>query len=814
LLSNSGFVLLLILKGMWRSTLPLLLMLQVALQAQSVPALQCVANAGVPPTLRTEGLTEEAGDIVLQCTGGQPTAKGASVPVGNLTVTFNTNITNRTLGNTPFADGLLMIDEPQPANQKLAATTAASTISPDAASQTGTGAGLSFQSGAIPNLFPGTLNNVNQISFAFPNDGIAQGTSRTFRITNVRVNASIPGSGSAAQVVAFISLTPTTGAPPVTVGSNLIVGNIQQSLQTNLIASSASGCIGSNPVFLNGQPIDAGNPPGGAAILSYKGRFPAAFKTPAQSLQNTPGGIYTTDGGFNYPGTSAFNFGTRLAAVFNNIPDGVRLFVSPTNIFSPFGGEIFDGVGARLIVPSVPSGQVTAPEVAIANHAAEVIWEILDRNALGQQNSMEFGVWEVWAGSLAAPTPGTATVNMSYAPISGSTAGAVDSSPTLIPRFLDTSVPRLMASVLSCGGTSTTLGNIPDSRPCYYPGAGGLFFPYLGNACAGGNIPALNLISNNKAVTPSFSVTADQGIGLSAQNLATQPLTGATPLSGNVFVTNAANATPGTYNPILTVTAPGANTLNIPFPVTVLPANNPSFLPSGFDDAGNYESGQAYPGQIYSIFGSNFGTSALALAALDNNGKLPTIVGNAQVTFDGALSPLLFLVNNQVAGVAPFGIAGKKTTDVQLIYNGVKSPVVTLPVGTSHISLLSANASGGGNGAILNADGTLNSPSNPAARGSVVTLFASYAGPLNVAGTDGRTTTSAPYPVPSGSLTVSMGGINAIDIKYFGNAPTLLESVQQINVGVPAGVQPGPSVPLIVTAGGATSQPWVTIAVK
>jgi uncharacterized protein (TIGR03437 family) len=36
----------------------------------------------------------------------------------------------------------------------------------------------------------------------------------------------------------------------------------------------------------------------------------------------------------------------------------------------------------------------------------------------------------------------------------------------------------------------------------------------------------------------------------------------------------------------------------------------------------------------------------------------------------------------------------------------------------------------------------------------------------------------------------------------------------QINVKIPAGVKPGPYVPLVVSAGGATSVPWTTIAIQ
>jgi hypothetical protein len=51
--------------------------------AQSVPALQCVANAGVPPTIRAEGLTELVGDVTLNCSAlpSRPrTSRSSSIP--------------------------------------------------------------------------------------------------------------------------------------------------------------------------------------------------------------------------------------------------------------------------------------------------------------------------------------------------------------------------------------------------------------------------------------------------------------------------------------------------------------------------------------------------------------------------------------------------------------------------------------------------------------------------------------------------------------------------------------------------------------
>src|ERR1700692_3296947 len=61
-------------------------------------AFTCIANAGTPVIVRVEGITELVGDLLLQCTGGSPTPRGQQIPVANVQLTLNTNITSRQLG--------------------------------------------------------------------------------------------------------------------------------------------------------------------------------------------------------------------------------------------------------------------------------------------------------------------------------------------------------------------------------------------------------------------------------------------------------------------------------------------------------------------------------------------------------------------------------------------------------------------------------------------------------------------------------------------------------------------------------------------
>jgi uncharacterized protein (TIGR03437 family) len=69
-----------------------------------------------------------------------------------------------------------------------------------------------------------------------------------------------------------------------------------------------------------------------------------------------------------------------------------------------------------------------------------------------------------------------------------------------------------------------------------------------------------------------------------------------------------------------------------------------------------------------------------------------------------------------------------------------------------------------------------------------------------------------PHPVAPLSLTI--GGVAATNIAYAGTAPDEVYGLLQINVTVPAGVTPGPAVPVVLTVGGVSSQAGLTMAVQ
>src|SRR5437588_7179323 len=82
------------------------------------PAFSCTANAGTPVIVRVEGITELVGDLLLQCTGGNPTPIGQPIPTSNLRLTLNTNLTSRLLNPAGGAvEAMLLLDEPGAPNK-------------------------------------------------------------------------------------------------------------------------------------------------------------------------------------------------------------------------------------------------------------------------------------------------------------------------------------------------------------------------------------------------------------------------------------------------------------------------------------------------------------------------------------------------------------------------------------------------------------------------------------------------------------------------------------------------------------------------
>jgi len=232
----------------------------------------CNATQSTPTTIRTEGITEQVGDYVVTCSGGQPAAAGANIAKANISIFLSTTVTSRLLSGGPnnWTEAILFIDDPHTAsnpNRAIQLCTDAVATGWDAVTQTcnmtGVGAGMAnltydpatseTVNGAPttrPNTFLGRINqgaqgnigtNTNSIVWlGIPLDPPGTAGLRTLRITNVRGNApQISSNLIPVPITMFISIS---GAQAVTVNnSSQTVAFVQQGLVLNTTLQAASG---------------------------------------------------------------------------------------------------------------------------------------------------------------------------------------------------------------------------------------------------------------------------------------------------------------------------------------------------------------------------------------------------------------------------------------------------------------------------------------------------------------------------------------------------------------------------------------------
>jgi uncharacterized protein (TIGR03437 family) len=204
--------------------------------------------------------------------------------------------------------------------------------------------------------------------------------------------------------------------------------------------------------------------------------------------------------------------------------------------------------------------------------------------------------------------------------------------------------------------------------------------------------------------------------------------------------------------------------------------------------------GPVAPGEIVTLFGA--------------------AIGPGVVSFDGVPAPILYAGPSQINLVVPYEVQNKLNTQVQVTQGGQMVAQLQVPIVDASPAIFAADGSGAGPGATLNQDYTLNAPSTPAAKGSVVMIFATGAGQTDPPGVDGQIA-GGTLPKLLLPVTVKIGGV-AAQVLYAGAAPGLIAGMLQVNCVIPAGAASGWAVPIIIiiTVGTTPSQPGVTLAIQ
>ena len=164
---------------------------------------------------------------------------------------------------------------------------------------------------------------------------------------------------------------------------------------------------------------------------------------------------------------------------------------------------------------------------------------------------------------------------------------------------------------------------------------------------------------------------------------------------------------------------------------------------------------------------------------------MATTLAGTRALFDGIPAPLLYTTGNQISAIVPYEVSGHTQTSLQVEYQGIPSAAFVLPVTAAIPGIFTRIHSGSGQGAIVNQDGTINSPDHPAPRGSRVAIYGTGDGQTLPAGVDGIIIGSvADLRYTLLPVTASIGGQNA-NVSYTGSAGGQVAGMFQANVDVP-----------------------------
>jgi hypothetical protein len=418
----------------------------------------CVVNAGVPPLVRAEGLTELVGDLVIVCTGGQ----AGTTQHANVQLFLNTNITSRQIGSSD-TEALLIVDE-------LGA--------------------LPGLSGGTPAVYRGQRTS-GENAVVWPGvTVVAPGAGqRILRITNVRANAALLGASTTLipnQITAFLSASPSQSLPlssPQQTVAYIAPGltfDLRNCAGTQTLTNvNLAQCVGANNS--GSRNLISGATGDMQFAVRFQEGFQTAFRPQLTSGQipSIPGTVYNSESGFvrstsDLPyAIGGADHGTRLVARFQNVPAGVRLFVTTVP-----GAGSSSGVAA-ILVQTGPNGEggtlpqsttpfavpstatincpgsslagVPAAEISVVNGTALAVWEITAANPAFLESAV-FGVAVAYTPDIQnrAPAAGQVRVAGSFGPFYGIESAGRASATLPVPRFADQPVVANAFSIEAC----------------------------------------------------------------------------------------------------------------------------------------------------------------------------------------------------------------------------------------------------------------------------------------------------------------------------------------------------------------------------
>ncbi len=208
-------------------------------------------------------------------------------------------------------------------------------------------------------------------------------------------------------------------------------------------------------------------------------------------------------------------------------------------------------------------------------------------------------------------------------------------------------------------------------------------------------------------------------------------------------------------------------------------------------------------GQIISIFGSN-----LADTQISGPAPLTAQLGNTSVTLsNGESLPLYFVDSGLINVLIPYDVPLNTGLQLVVAHGTAVSVPVSIAVFAAAPVIISENGSGLGQGDVfvIGQGGveTLADQNNPATAGNPVVIYCAGLGAVNPGIAGGTITPGSPLQYANATVTVTFGNVT-VPAAFAGLTPGEV-GLYQINATIPAGVPTGNQVPVVISAGGASS---------
>ena len=688
--------------------------------------------------------------------------------------------------------------------------------------------------GSSPVTYPVTLNitnnvllNASQTSLNFNFQvGQSQPSAQTINIvsTGQPLSFTVTAAANGSTCPNFLSASPASGTTNSTIAVTVNTASLPVGTCTGQISIASSG---------------AGNSPLNIPVNLYVSN--SALLNVSPSAINVTTQVGTNPPNLTIPLTSTdpnnqLTFNVTIAPNSNFILVGPTNGATPTNLTVGFNTS---GLPAGTYTSSINIVATGVSTSTVANSPVTIpVTVVVASGATASTSPTSLTFNQAFGG--AAPPSQTLQVTSTTPGLTFSATGTTFNGGNWLTVATTNSVTPGSVTV-SANGAILGQGTYSGVITIVMPGAansplnvpvtlvigpaqsltvnpGSLTFSYQAGSTITPQPQTVQVGSTSGSVV--FSAAASTSSG-TPNFLTVSPAGGTTPSAITVGLNQSVIATlaAGNYSGTITLTAPNAANQVISVTLTVAPTPPPGI--TSLANAASLQPGAVAPGEIITIFGTNLGPATGVGLTLTASGMVSTSLGNTQVLFDSTPAPLIFVRADQVNAIVPYEIAGRLTTNVTILRNGVTSTALQQRVVDTSPSIFSLNATstgsgtGSGQGAILNQNGSVNGINNPAAKGTVISIYATGEGALTPGVPTGSvtSTTGPTFPKPIGNVTVTIGGIPAT-IAYEGEAPGLVSGVLQVNAFIPTSVASGNQTVVLTVGSGTNSQQAITVAVQ